>query len=156
MKCFTYALSPFTKKLVAVDWKLIVNDEIQGQHIRCHILQADDNLPELVSSFRKAHAKAVILVNTQESFTLAIKFKAGFDTSNYPVVIVLTKSDGVRLNELLDKAYGRTDIYARIVKEPKVRVELQLAEGIVKREASSLTSAEKKPEGKKIISNEAH
>ena len=111
--CYTYALSPFIDKPVLVDWKIIVNDDIQSQHIRCHALQSDDKVKDLISLFRKALAKAVVLINTQDNYTLAPEFTEGVAKSNYPIVI-LTKSDGNSLVEMLDKYYGQTEVLARL------------------------------------------
>ena len=111
--CYTYALSPFIDKPVLVDWKIIVNDDIQSQHIRCHTLQPGDKVKDLISSFRKALAKAVVLINTQDNYTLAPEFTEGVAKSNYPIVI-LTKSDGNSLVEMLDKYYGQSEVLARL------------------------------------------
>lgn len=151
--CFTYALSPFTKEPVSIDWRIIVNDEVASQHLRCHVLQLDDNLSELVPTFRKADAKAIVLVNSEENFTFAAEFESGLDQSSYPIV-VLTKSDGTRLVELLDNAYGQTEIYARLEKEPQEEVNVQPIDDQNEQgfcEVNSFTQVDKegkKPEGK--------
>ena len=91
----------------------MVDDEVQSQHIRCHVLQPEDNLQELVSTFKKALAKAVVLVNTQDNYTLAPEFTSGMEKSTFPVVVV-TKSDGTSLVKLLESHEGQTDILARL------------------------------------------
>ena len=96
-----------------IDWKIIVNDDIQSQHIRCHALQPGDKVKDLISSFRKALAKAVVLINTQDNYTLAPEFTEGVAKGNYPIVI-LTKSDGTSLVEVLDKHYGGTEVLGRL------------------------------------------
>ena len=58
-------------KCVPVDWKLIVTEDVQSQHIRCHELKFDDNLVDLVYRFKKTYAKAVVLINTQENYNIA-------------------------------------------------------------------------------------
>ena len=113
-------------KLVLIDWKIIVNDDIQSQHIRCHALQPGDKVKDLISSFKRALAKAVVLINTQDNYTLAPEFTEGMTKANYPIV-VLTKSDGSSLVDLLDRYYGQTDILARLDVESSA-VELQQEE----------------------------
>ena len=95
-----------------MDWKIIVNDDIQSQHIRCHTLQPGDKIKDLVSSFRKAFAKALVLVNTQNNYTLSPELTEGLERSSFPVVIV-TQSDGTSLNEFLERHFGQ-DVVARL------------------------------------------
>jgi hypothetical protein len=111
--CYTYALSPFVDKPVVVDWKIIINDEIQSQHIRCHALQSGDKVKDLISSFKRALAKAVVLINSQDNYTLAPEFTEGVKKSSFPIVI-LTKSDGNSLVDVLDRYYGQTEVLARL------------------------------------------
>ena len=109
--CYTYTLSPFMDKPVYIDWKIIVNDDIQSQHIRCHALQPGDKIKDLVSSFKRALAKAVVLINTQDNYTLAPELIEGMEKSSFPVII-LTKSDGNSLVEFLERFYQ--DVIARL------------------------------------------
>lgn len=64
-------------KCVAVDWRILTAEDVQSQHIRCHQLHPDDDLAMLVSNFKEGHAKAVILVNTQENYSIAPQFLKG-------------------------------------------------------------------------------
>ena len=110
---YTYAVSPFTEKPVQIDWKIIVNnDDIECQHIRCHALQPGDSIKELVSTFKKALAKAVVLINTQDNYTLSPELTEGMEQGGFPVVI-LTKCDGQSLAEFLEKHYGQ-DVHAKL------------------------------------------
>ena len=68
----------------------------------------------------------MVLINTQDNYTLAPEFTEGVGKGNYPIV-VLTKSDGSSLVEVLDKYYGQTDIHARLDVEGSA-VELQQQE----------------------------
>ncbi len=74
---YTYALFPRMDKCVPVDWKILVTDDVQSQHIRCHPLQDGDELSMLVSNFKEQHAKAVILINTQDNYSIAPQFLKG-------------------------------------------------------------------------------
>ena len=111
---FTYALSPLTDKLTPVDWKLLVTEKVESQHIRCHELQAGDNLSELIASFQKAHALAVVLINTSDSYILQSSFLEETKQESQFPVLVLTKSDGV---ELLKKVEQFENVFAQITAE---------------------------------------
>ena len=94
---FTYTLSPLTNKLAPLDWKLLVTTEdMESQNIRCHELKLQDNLPELIADFQKAHAVAVVLINTSDNYFLHPSFVTETQKSDFPVVL-LTKSDGMAL-----------------------------------------------------------
>ena len=93
---FTYALSPLTDKLTSVDWKLLVTKDIGRPHIRCHELQAGDNLLQLIAGFQKAHAVAVVLINSSDDYSLHPTFLSGTQEGNCPVLL-LTKGDGMKL-----------------------------------------------------------
>ena len=93
---FTYALSPLTDKLAPVDWKLLVTEDVESQHIRCHELQTGDNLPELIAAFKKAYAVAVVLINTSEDYSMNSSFLTKKQESPLPVLL-LKRSDGMTL-----------------------------------------------------------
>ena len=93
---FTYALSPLTDKLTPVDWNLLVTKDIGRPHIRCHELQAGDNLLQLIAGFQKAHAVAVMLINTSDDYSLHSTFLSGMQVGHYPVLL-LRKGDGMTL-----------------------------------------------------------
>ena len=110
---FTYAFSSFTEKPLHIDWKIIVNNEdIESQHIRCHALQPGDKIKDLISLFKKALAKAVVLINTQDNYTLAPELTEGMERGGFPIV-VLMKIDGEQLVEFLEKFYEH-DVLARL------------------------------------------
>ena len=60
-----------------VDWKPLVIDDVESQHIRCHELQEGDELSMLVANFKAKHAKALILINTQDNYSIASQFLEG-------------------------------------------------------------------------------
>lgn len=98
---FTYAYGPFMDEAVNMDWKCIANEDVQSQHIRCHELQAGDNVQELVYRFKKAHSKALVLINTQNSYSLDSEFVEKIERGRYPIVVV-TKDDGAALTQLIE------------------------------------------------------
>ena len=95
---FTYALSPLTDKLTPVDWKLLVRKDMEYPHIRCHELQAGDNLQQLIAGFQKAHAVAVVLINTSDNYSLHPTFLSGMQEGHYPVLLVRNGDGMVLLN----------------------------------------------------------
>ncbi|XP_064393609.1 uncharacterized protein LOC135341066 isoform X2 [Halichondria panicea] len=116
---YTYALYPFMDKCVAVDWKIMVTDDVQSHHIRCHQLQAGDKLSVLLSNFKKQHAKAVILINTQDNYSIVPQFLEGMNKNTIPTVVI-TQYDGNILLDILDK--NRDNVQARLEAESDVDV----------------------------------
>ena len=57
--------------------------------------------------------KAVVLINTQDNYTLAPEFTEGVAKGSYPIVI-LTKSDGKSLVDMLDRYDGQTEVFGRL------------------------------------------
>ena len=111
---FTYTPSSLTDKLTPVDWKLLVTENVQSQHIRCHKLQMGDNLPDLIDIFQKAHAVAVVLINTSENGFLDPSFLIGTKKSHFPVLI-LKKSCGIELLKKVGQC--SKDVLAKITVE---------------------------------------
>ena len=99
---FTYVLSPLTDKLTPVDWKLLVTEDIEHPHIRCHVLQAGDNLPQLIAGFQKVQALAVVLINTSDNYSLHPTFLSGTQEGHYPVLL-LTNGDGMKLLNMVQQ-----------------------------------------------------
>ena len=54
-----------------------------------------------------------MLINTQDNYTLAPEFTEGVAKASYPIVI-LTKSDGNSLVDILEKYDGQTEVLARL------------------------------------------
>ena len=99
---FTYVLSPLTDKLTPVDWKLLVTEDIEHPHIRCHVLQAGDNLPQLIAGFQKVQALAVVLINTSDNYSLHPTFLSGTQEGHFPVLL-LTNGDGMKLLNMVQQ-----------------------------------------------------
>ena len=88
-----------------MDWKLLVTENVGRENIRCHELQAGDTLQELVTGFQETNAKAVVLINTSNGYSLNPPILAGTKRSSFPVV-VLTKSDGMKLLSIVNQHKG--------------------------------------------------
>ena len=116
---FTYALSPLTDKLTPVDWKLLVTEDVECQHIRYHELRDGENFLELITDLQKAHTLAVVLINTSENYSLCASFLIGIQESHISVpVLLLTRSDGMKLLNKVEKC--NENVFARISVESGV------------------------------------
>ena len=98
---FTYAFTPFMDEAIKMDWKCIAIEDVQSQHIRCHELQPGDNVQELFHRFKKAHSKALVLINTQNNYSVDSEFVKEIERGRYPIIVV-TKDDGTALIRLID------------------------------------------------------
>ena len=103
---YTYALSPLTDKLAPVEWKLLVTEDVECHNIRCHELHTGDNLPLLIAGFQKAHAMAVVLINTSDDYKLQPLFLTESQVGHFPVLL-LTMSDGMALMKKVEKHKGK-------------------------------------------------
>jgi len=115
-KCFSYAPSPFTKEPVDVE-KMIWHRAypIQSEHIRCHVLVPDDDIPQLIAQYHREHARAVILINNADNYTLASPSLHGDAPQVDIPVIVVTSQDGETLMSTLDEYNHPGEVIAQIV-----------------------------------------
>ena len=143
---FTYTLTPLTDKLVPVDWKLLVTTEsIECQNIRCHKLHASDNLLQLIGSFQRKHAVAVVLINTSDNYFLHPSFlEKTQGVGNFPVLL-LTESDGMKLLNMVKQSME--DMYAKISVESFVDLSIQRPTGELEetRKGSTHTTSDHMP-----------
>ncbi len=120
MGLFSYATFPVHERSTPVDWKLLETEDIQGEHIRCHQLLGNELLPDLFEQYRKSDTKAVILVNSVDTYRLSDDLLVGVEKPHLPVVI-LTKQDGTLVLECLDETKEvDEDVYAKIDVETDV------------------------------------
>ena len=101
-RAFTYAPTPLTEGINPVKKKVLVTESVQGDHVFVHKLDPGDNLAQLVAEYRSNSAKAVVVVNTAESYTVHPTHLEGLEKSNFPL-LVLTLSDGQKLLKALDQ-----------------------------------------------------
>ena len=94
-----------------MDWRLLVTEDVECLNIRCHELHAGDNLPLLVASFQKAHAVAIVLINTSDNYILQPLFLTETQVGQLPVLL-LTKSDGMAVTKKVEQHKGK--VLARI------------------------------------------
>ena len=89
----SYALPPPLENCVPVNWMPLVTDDVeshimQEKHIRCHELHKGDELSMLVANLEEQQAEALILINTQNNYSIAPQFLEGIDSSCMSVVLI--------------------------------------------------------------------
>ena len=115
-KCFSYALSPFTKEAVDSEQMIWHKDyPIQSEHIRCHALAQDDNIPQLIAQYNLEYAQAVILINNADNYTLASPSLCGDEPQVDIPVIVVSSQDGETLLSTLDEYKHPGEVIAQIL-----------------------------------------
>ena len=98
---FTYTPTPVTEGINPIKKKVLVKKRARGDHVFVHKLEPGENLAQLVTEYRGNSAKAVVVVNTAESYTVHPTHLEGLEKSNFPLLI-LTLSDGQKLLKALD------------------------------------------------------
>ena len=103
-RTFSYQWAPLTSTACRIKWRPLVNHEVTYLHIRCHKLQAKDDLPSLMSSMDSAPCtQALLLINTDNSYQINPKFYPSEEKSIFPVIVV-TAETGLVLLEALSKS----------------------------------------------------
>ena len=115
-KCFSYALSPFTKNPVDLE-KMIWHRTypIPSEHVRCHVLAQDDDIPQLIAQYRLEYAVAVILINDVDNYALASPSLHSVAPQAGIPVIVITSQDGETLLSILNEYKHPGEVIAHIV-----------------------------------------
>ena len=132
---------------VRVDWRKILTTEgVECQHILCHELQPGDAIGQLAAKYRKAHAVALVLVNTDGSLMLSADF-AGDETrrkrSSFPIVLI-SSTDGQSLRDLLTQ-HDPGEILAKIFPKSMAQVEASTRQPFSKECSDSPSQASKTP-----------
>ena len=143
---FSYALFPTLERSSPVDWQYLVTEHQETQNIRVHQLQKGEKLQELLKEFQQSYAKAVLLINIEDDYTLPPEVVSSVTEVLYPVLIV-TRSDGEEILKYVEK-YDGEGIYARVDAENQVD-EVDKVQGSA---ASQPLSAQKRASGDSSIS----
>ena len=88
---------------------------IQSEHIRCHGFAPDDDIPQLIAQYHRDHARAVILVNDADNYTLASPSLHGDVPQADIPVIVVTSQYGETLMSTLNEFKNPGEVTAQIV-----------------------------------------
>ena len=101
---FSYKWAPVTSTACPIEWMPLVKCEVTYRHIRCHKLEANDDLPFLMASMNSAPStEALILINTENSLDIDPKFLPVKDRSVFPVLVV-TAETGKSIMDALSKS----------------------------------------------------
>ena len=120
---FTYAPVSPGNQPIRVDWQLLECGNVEGDHIRVHELVEGEGLVTILRDYQAAHAKAVVLINTDETLVLPERVgKMLVGLSGYPVVII-TRSSGEQLLECLNTQYKEEELLARLVVESEEKMQ---------------------------------
>ena len=115
-KCFSYATSPITQEPVTVEKTVIWHRPyaIQSEHVRCHVLIPEDNIPELIVQYSRQHAQAVVLVNTANNYSLVSHSLLCDEACSDIPILVVTSQDGEELLSILN-TYNTGDVLVQIL-----------------------------------------
>ena len=116
LRSFTYALFPTMGRSSPVDWQYLITEHQETQNIRLHQLQADDCLPDLLEQFKGSYAKAVVLVNMEDSYKLSSELVNSVPEPPLPVLVV-SRGDGEEMGRCVEQHEG---VYARVEAENQV------------------------------------
>ena len=99
---FDYNFGPFKQSLRHLNWTSLTSTEATYPHIRLHQLREEDSLSYFLSMMASIPATmAVILINSENSYTLSSKFYSEEQTPPVPMLVV-TKETGGKLLQLVE------------------------------------------------------
>ena len=98
---FDFRWANFNQSPRGIDWHPLTQFEATYQHIRVHQLHDKDSLSDFWSMSIPA-MMAVILINPEDSFTLAEKFQSEEYSPPVPVLVV-TKETGSELLRIMEE-----------------------------------------------------
>ena len=120
---FSYSPVPPGAQPIHVDWRLLESGDVESEHIRVHQLVEEnlegegEGLVTILHDYQGAHAKAVVLIGTDESLILPEGVGKKLEgLAGYPVVLI-TRSDGDQLLECLNVQYEDEELHAQLVAE---------------------------------------
>ena len=101
-QCFEYGLGPFRQAVHSQDWTSLTSTEATYPHIRLHQLREEDSFSDFFSTMASIPATmAVVLINSEDSYTLTGKFHSEEQTPPVPMLVV-TKETGGKLLQLVE------------------------------------------------------
>ena len=118
LQCFSYALFPTMERSCPVGWQYLVTEHEEAENIRLHQISEGDNLGALLEEFKQSYAKAVVFINTEDSYELGEGLVSSVQEVPFPLLVV-KKSDGEEIVRCLERHVGDC-IYARVDAENQV------------------------------------
>lgn len=105
------------EKSSPVEWYYLVTENSETENIRLHNLQSGEQLPELLSDFQTNDAKAVVLINIEDSYELSGEFVSSVKEVPFPLLVV-KKTAGEEILKFIEDDTRR--LYARVDAESSV------------------------------------
>lgn len=116
---FSYGLFPTMEESVPVEWHVLTaNISAKKPHIYIYQFQLGESLFKLFDELNHSHVKAVVFVNTDESYELPLDQVSNVKVVPFPVIIV-KKSDG---NNILKRLEEHKFVEAKVTAENLVDI----------------------------------
>ena len=144
---FSYMPVPSETQPIHVEWQLLKSADVERDHIRVHELVEEElardgeGLLAILQKYQVGHAKAVVLINTDETLALpeSARNKLG-RLAGYPMVMI-TRSNGDQLLGCLNMQCEDEELHIQLVVESvDVLEECDIIEGDVELTSSSTSS----------------
>ena len=107
----------YSADMRAVDWYVLSDYNIEGDHIRVHELSKGGNLLECAREYQKSHAQAMIVINTTEDSILSSEMSQPLLELERFLVAILPRTEGRGLLDCLQDQVEDDEIYARYENE---------------------------------------
>ena len=100
---FEYEWASIRQTPQPLDWTPVVMYDVTYEHVRCHQLQPEDDLPSLLANLDSSPGtKALLLINNENNFFIQQSLLPEDLVSMYPV-LVITSESGKALTDILEK-----------------------------------------------------
>ena len=100
---FEYERASIQQSLQPFDWTPVIMCDATYEHVRCHQLQPEDDLPSLLANLDSSPGtKALLLINSEKNFFIQQSLLAEDEVPMYPV-LVITSESGKALTNILEK-----------------------------------------------------
>ena len=103
----------YNPEMVHKDWCLLSLQHVEDEHIEIHFLSEDDDLLQFAEECRRNHAKAMIVINNAENYTLAPELTKPLQTLESFLVAILPLSEGSSLLECLKVQFANKKFFAK-------------------------------------------
>ena len=101
MVSFTCVLCSGIKDIDPIlNLNLVQDGKIENDHVLLHKLVPGETVVKVLTKYHREHTKAVVLINIEDSHSLAPKYLENFKEYTFPVLIIKW-SDGGKLLEIV-------------------------------------------------------
>ena len=118
---FDYVAASFSTSLRSISWADLTTGETTYPHIRLHELNDEDSLSFFMSTMASVTATmAVVLINSENNFTLSQKIQSEEQSSPVPVLVV-TKETGEELLKLSRENFREVEAMVELSLDKKTQ-----------------------------------